>query len=320
MSTAITIALIAVALFGGLLANQFRRRHRPRGPSGDDGEEVSVADLVSPLETLAVLLVAFVIVVAADSYGEAGSAVSAEAHRVDQLYEVADYAPEPQREGLQAAAVCYSRAIMTYEWPVMEAGTRAPEASVWSTDFRRYFKELAHKNDSSFALLVEADDQRSAARQTRLSAASPAIPAVVYWFMVASLAASIGAFAFGLPLGRGPAHFVLLFVLAGLFTGALLLIEDIDRPFSGTIRITSAAMADTAQDITEDFSVDHPGRALPCDTHGIRTRGQRPSPARTQPLPAHAQQVVRCVLLRPTRRELTTECTHDWGKPVGIRR
>ncbi|GLX19691.1 DUF4239 domain-containing protein [Streptomyces lavendulae] len=273
MSTAITVALIAAALVGGLLANQLRRRHHAGEPGGD-ADEATVSDLVSPLETLAVLLVAFVIVVAAESYGEAGNAVGAEAHRVDQLYEVADYAPEPQRERMQAAAVCYSRAIMTYEWPRMEAsGTKAPEASVWSTDFRRHFKELAHKDDSSFALLVEADDQRSVARQARLSEASPAIPAVVYWFMVLSLAATIGAFAFGLPRKRGPAHFVLLFVLAGLFTGSLLLIEDIDRPFSGAIKITSEAMAATAEDIGEDYSVDHPGRALPCDEHGVRTRG-----------------------------------------------
>ncbi|MEU9714017.1 hypothetical protein [Streptomyces sp. NPDC047976] len=274
MSTAITVALIAAALLGGLLANQLRRRQQAGEPGGD-ADEASVSDLVSPLETLAVLLVAFVIVVAAESYGEAGNAVGAEAHRVDQLYEVADYAPEPQRERMQAAAVCYSRAIMTYEWPRMEAsGTKAPEASVWSTDFRRHFKALAHKDDSSFALLVEADDQRSVARQARLSEASPAIPAVVYWFMVLSLAATIGAFAFGLPRKRGPAHFVLLFVLAGLFTGSLLLIEDIDRPFSGAIKITSKAMAATAEDIGEDYSVDHPGRALPCDRHGARIRGQ----------------------------------------------
>lgn len=273
MSTAITITLITVALVCGLLASHVRRRHHAVEPSGD-ADEASVSDLVSPLETLAVLLVAFVIVVAAESYGEAGNAVGAEAHRVDQLYEVADYAPEPQRERMQGAAVCYSRAIMTYEWATMEAtGAKAPQASTWSTDFRRSFKELAHKDDSSFALLVEADDQRSVARQARLAEASPAIPAVVYWFMVLALAATIGAFAFGLPHKRGSAHFVLLFVLAGLFTGSLLLIEDIDSPFSGAIKITSEAMAATAEDIAEDFSDDHPGHALPCDEHGVRTRG-----------------------------------------------
>ncbi|GGU99705.1 hypothetical protein GCM10010275_43300 [Streptomyces litmocidini] len=268
MLTFITIAAMVAALIIGLAANQYRRRRAP-----EDAEEVApVSDLISPLETLAVLLVAFVIVLAAESFGAAGQAVGAEAHRVDQLYEVADYAPEPHQEHIQADAVCYARAILAYEWPQMDKnGEKAPEASVWSSDFRRHFKDLARAGDGTLDLLIEADDERSVARQTRLSEAAPAIPPVVYWFMVVSLAATIGAFAFGLPARRGPSHFVLLFVLAGLFTGSLLLIEDIDRPFSGHIHISSTSMEDTVGDIGEDFADDHPGSTLPCDVHGART-------------------------------------------------
>ncbi|MGW0391753.1 bestrophin-like domain [Streptomyces sp. NPDC003042] len=267
MTTFLTVAAIVVALVTGLIANYLRRRRHT-----DDGEEGSVSDLTSPLETLAVLLVAFVIVVAAESYGSAGEAVQVEASRVDQLYEVADYAPEPQRERLQGAAVCYARAIQAAEWPLMaHGGAKSAVASVWSTDFRRHFKELAHKNDPTFALLVDADDERSKARQKRISESSPAIPAVVYWFMVVALAATIGAFAFGLPTHRGPSHLLLLGVLAALFTGSLLVIQDIDSPFSGRIRITNQDMREVAADLTEDYATDHPAGTLPCDAGGKRT-------------------------------------------------
>ncbi|WP_225801510.1 DUF4239 domain-containing protein [Streptomyces sp. NK15101] len=276
--TILTIAAMAAALAIGLAANHYRRR---RAPEDADEETAPISDLISPLETLAVLLVAFVIVVAAESFGTAGQAVGAEAHRVDQLYEVADYAPEPQRERIQADAVCYARAILAYEWPQMDKnGEKAPEVSVWSSDFRRHFKELARTDAGTLDLLVDADDERSVARQTRLSEAAPAIPPVVYWFMVVALAATIGAFAFGLPARRGPSHLVLLFVLAGLFTGSLLLIEDIDRPFSGQIHVSSTAMEDTVADIGEDFAADHPGRPLPCDAHGARMSAG-PEPGRT---------------------------------------
>ncbi|MER7949362.1 hypothetical protein ABTY59_18420 [Streptomyces sp. NPDC096079] len=263
----ITVVAIATALALGLTAGRRRRRR----PAGDEDAEASFGDLISPLETLAVLLVAFVIVVAAESYGAASAAVEAEAGRVDQLYEVADYAPEPQRERLQAAAVCYARAIEAAEWPLMaEGGSKSPVASVWSTDFRRHFKELAHGGDPTFPLLVAADDERSKARQTRISEASPAIPSFVYWFMVVALAATVGAFAYGLPRDRRPAHLVLLYVLAGLFTGSLLLIEDIDSPFTGRIRITGEVMRQASEDITEDFTADHPTGTLPCDADGTR--------------------------------------------------
>ncbi|MFE7549332.1 bestrophin-like domain [Streptomyces gardneri] len=278
MLTIITIAAMAAALAIGLAANHYRRR---RAPQAADEEAAPISDLISPLETLAVLLVAFVIVVAAESFGSAGQAVGAEAHRVDQLYEVADYAPEPQRERIQADAVCYARAILAYEWPQMDKdGRKSPEVSVWSSDFRRPFKELARTDADILALLVDADDQRSVARQTRLSEAAPAIPRIVYWFMVVALAATIGAFAFGLPAKRSPSHMVLLFVLAALFTGSLLLIADIDRPFSGQIRIDSTAMEDTVGDIGEDFTEDHPGRPLPCDSRGARTPDDAEAPGR----------------------------------------
>ncbi|TLQ42187.1 bestrophin-like domain [Streptomyces marianii] len=272
MLTISTIAAIATALVIGLAANHYRCRQALEG-----GDETSVRD---PLKTLAVLLVAFVMVMAAQSYDTASQAASSEAHRVDQLYEVADYAPEPQRERLQAAAVCYARAILAYEWPQMDKSHRMDsEASVWSSDFRRHFKELAHKNANTFEILVDVDDQRSAARQTRLHEASPAIPPTLFWFMTIALAATIGAFAFGLPCRRRPSHVILLCVLAALFTGSLLIVEDIDRPFSGYIRITSEAMADTTGDISSDFAQDHPGRPLPCDIRGART-GQTDSPER----------------------------------------
>ncbi|MFF5937139.1 hypothetical protein [Streptomyces sp. NPDC012508] len=269
MTTLVTIAAMAVALAVGLIANRVRSR---RTADEQEDAEASVSDLISPLETLAVLLVAFVIVVAAESFGAAGAAVATEARRVDQLYEVADYAPEPHRQRLQAASVCYSRAIQAHEWPAMENGGESSlRASQWSTEFRRSFKELAHQDDATFDVLVQADDERSTARHTRLGEATPAIPTVVYWFMVVSLAATVGAFAFGLPRKRGPAHLLLLSTLAVLFTGSLLLIQDIDRPFDGQIRITGDAMRGTAEDVSEDFAEDHPGAVLPCDEGGTRT-------------------------------------------------
>lgn len=193
------------------------------------------------------LLVAFVIVVAAESYGTASQAADTEASRIDHLYEVADFAPDAQRQRIQAAAVCYTRAVHAHEWPAMaDGGGTSPKVSVWSSRFRTSFKELVASPDERFSLLSHADDDRSTARHARLARlaeATPAIPTVVYWFMVVSLAATIGAFAYGLPEKRGRGHLILMGALAILFTGSLLLIQDIDRPFDGQIRITDTARA-----------------------------------------------------------------------------
>ncbi|MDI9889144.1 hypothetical protein QMZ92_33590 [Streptomyces sp. HNM0645] len=65
---------------------------------------------------------------------------------------------------------------------------------------------------------------------------------------------------------------MLLGTLAALFTGSLLLIEDIDQPYAGIIRITGKTVADTVDDIGEDIATDHPGRAPPFDVRGTTTR------------------------------------------------
>jgi hypothetical protein len=255
---------MAAALVAGLLAHNYRRRRAIQ--EADDG---SVSDLISPLETLAVLLVAFVIVVAAESYGTASTAADTEASRIDHLYEVADYAPPAQRQYIQATAICYIRAVRAHEWPLMtDGGGASPKVSVWSTRLRTGFEPLAALPDDRFQLLVQADDDRSKARHARIAEATPAIPPVVYWFMVISLAATIGAFAFGLPAARTRGHLVLLATLTVLFTGSLLLIHDIDRPFDGHISISDTAMSETAADISADYDRDHPDAALPCDAEG----------------------------------------------------
>ncbi|WP_158885854.1 hypothetical protein [Amycolatopsis anabasis] len=58
---------------------------------------------------------------------------------------------------------------------------------------------------------------------------------------------------------------------AALSIGSLLVINDVDEPFAGAIRIDATEMANTATDLTEDFTAVYgPGR-LPCDERGTRT-------------------------------------------------
>jgi hypothetical protein len=105
----------------GLAANRWLR---PRLLSEDDDTSMVVTDLVGPLLNLTVLLPAFVLVTANGSYGKAKDASGGEARAfaLDQLVELARYAPAAQRARIQAAAVCYARAVRTQEWPAMADG------------------------------------------------------------------------------------------------------------------------------------------------------------------------------------------------------
>ncbi|MFD0205826.1 MULTISPECIES: bestrophin-like domain [Saccharothrix] len=263
MITTIAAAVCALAL--GLFFNWLLKRRRHLEPGG---EPITTSDLTSPMETLAVLLLAFVLVVAAESYSAADEAVRSEAVVVEHLFEFAEFAPEPAAQTLQGATICYTRAVLAHEWAQMEEGSGlSPVPSVWSDRFRQVLKELGAA-DPLFETLVNADERRSEARMERIAQSAPAIPEILYWFMVISLAVTVVAFAFNLPSRRGGLEIATLVVLTTLFTLCLLLIQDVDRPFAGVISVSTEALHSTEDYITEGYDVRYDQETLPCDQAG----------------------------------------------------
>ncbi|MGH3761627.1 hypothetical protein [Actinophytocola sp.] len=262
----IASVIIVLALVVGLFGNRLLRRR-------ESDDALSVTDLISPLETLAVLILAFVLVGAAESYSEAEDAAATEAATVDHLFETADYAPASYREPLQAATVCYARSVNHYSWPAMVDGTDSSVPSTWTTEMRKHFKQMAVNDDGTvFEVLVNTDRDRSEARQTRVSESTPAIPDIVYWFMAITLAITVAGYAYSVRLRDGKVHLLAMAVITALFVGSLLLIRDVDTPYSGPIRIDPSHMDYTEQDVSEDFTAEYGPNRLPCDEHGDRTQ------------------------------------------------
>ncbi|OLF13125.1 hypothetical protein BLA60_07820 [Actinophytocola xinjiangensis] len=256
--------IILLALVAGLVGNRLLRR---RG--GEDCP--SVTDLISPLETLAVLVLAFVLVGAAESYSGAEDAAALEASSVDHLFETADYAPDPYREPLQADTVCYARAVVHHSWPAMAAGEDSSVPSIWTTDLRTHLKAMSRTHDGTvFEILVETDRDRSQARQARKSEASPAIPDIVYWFMAITLAVTVAGYAYSIRLHDSLVHLIAVGVLTVLLVGSILIIRDVDTPFSGQISIEPTEMSATEADVSEDFTAEYGADRLPCDERGNR--------------------------------------------------
>ncbi|MEU5218665.1 hypothetical protein AB0G79_21040 [Streptomyces sp. NPDC020807] len=259
------IVVAALALLAGLAANRYLR---PRLLSEDDDTGMAVKDLVGPLLTLTVLLLAFVLVTANGSYGKAEVASRGEARALDQLVEAADYGPVAQREALQADAVCYARAVRVQEWPAMADGKGSAAPNVWSTDFRRVFKELEGK--PVFGMVVSADNKRSDEREERLTQATASIPGAILWFLLATLIITVTALGICLPRRNNRGQILTLVVITALLTTALCIIKDVDRPFGGIINVEPTAIAEAERQATRDFLRHHTAADLPCDDEGNR--------------------------------------------------
>ncbi|KQX10654.1 hypothetical protein ASC82_23655 [Streptomyces sp. Root431] len=261
----LVIAVAVLALLAGLAANHYLR---PRLLSEDDDTGMAVKDLVGPLLTLTVLLLAFVLVTANGSYGKAEVASRGEARALDQLVETAEYAPEAERAKIQAAAVCYARAVRTQEWPAMADGEASRVPSVWSTDFRRTFRDLEGK--PVFGMLIAADNKRSDEREERLTQATASIPSAILWFLLATLAITVVALGTCIPRRNNRGQLITLVVITALLTATLCIIRDVDRPFGGIINVEPTAIAEAERQATRDFVVNHPATELPCDDKGNR--------------------------------------------------
>ncbi|MEU8891572.1 hypothetical protein [Streptomyces sp. NPDC048442] len=261
----LVLVVAVLALLAGLAANHFLR---PRLLSEDDDTGMAVKDLVGPLLTLTVLLLAFVLVTANGSYGKAEVASRGEARALDQMVESAEYAPAMQRGQIQAAAVCYARAVRTQEWPAMADGNGSAAPSVWSADFRQTFRTLEGK--PVFGMLIAADNKRSDEREERLTQATASIPSAILWFLLATLAVTVVALGICIPRRKNRGQLITLIVITALLTATLCIIRDVDRPFGGIIDVQPTAMAEAQRQADRDFLANHKAAELPCDADGRR--------------------------------------------------
>jgi len=261
----LVIVVAVLALLAGLAANRWLR---PLLLNEDDDTGMAVKDLVGPLLTLTVLLLAFVLVTANGSYGKAEVASRGEARALDQLVEAAEYAPAVQRAEIQADAVCYARAVRDREWPAMADGNGSPAPSVWSTDFRRVFREVQGK--PVFGMLVAADNKRSEEREERLTQATASIPSTILWFLLATLVITVMALGICLPRRNNRGQIITLVVITALLTTTLCIIRDVDRPFGGIIDVKPTAITEAERQANRDFLIHHTAAELPCDDQGNR--------------------------------------------------
>ncbi len=260
-----TVSVLVAAVCVGLAAHRFGTRR-----DDDKGDGKSALDVLGATSLLAALLVAIVLSDAGTSYSGARSAAKVEADTVDTLYESAEYVEMPARQAIHAAALCYARAVIGPEWAAMARGDTSSVPSNWtgtgSGGLRKVFIEMTPKAQG-FGLVQSADQMRGNLRTERLTQAQPAVPEVLYWFMVFLIGLSLAGLAYSIPRSKNGAQLMALTLVVGLFAAVLLLISNFDRPFSGPLALEPSAMRNTEQDISDDYAAAY-RVALPCDDQG----------------------------------------------------
>lgn len=266
----IVALLIVAALILGISINRLLSR---RGGVRDDHESagVSVTDLAHIVPTLSVLLLTFIMVESFSSWKGARNASVNEATTVVALVREARFLPPEHGVEIVRSLSCYVRSVEHVEWAAMGNKRQSNVPDYWADKVIRTIQDA--RGNGSAGDLAALERERMAARQTRLIESLPSVPGSLFALMVGCTMFSV--FALGaLTHGRVRAP-IQLFALVGssaVLIAMLLLIREIDSPFSGNTSIEPFAMRNAQSQVQEQLA-EYSTRTRPgCDRNGLPTQ------------------------------------------------
>ncbi|MEY4174388.1 MAG: hypothetical protein RI900_1553 [Actinomycetota bacterium] len=234
-----------------------------------DFQGVKIEAFIGPVVTLTVFLAAFVVAQATQTFQRAGSQSTAEATAVSMMYEHGGMLPEGRGQSLQAASVCYARSVIKLEWPAMEGGKSSPDADHWAKQFNAEITSVLDAPGAIVGQLVGLNRTQSETRQMRLYEARPHLPQLTIVLMIASVIGVIMLLcSLAIPDIRKRVLVPIALAMAVLLGGTLYLVEQLEEPFSGLIRVSPGLMKTVEGKISADFAIQYPDAALPCDAEG----------------------------------------------------
>lgn len=237
-----------------------------------DFQGVKTEAIVGPIITLTVFLAAFVVAQATQTFQRAGQDAIGEANAVSLLSENAGMLPDDRGQALQAASVCYARAVHHLEWPAMERSQSAPEVDHWAKVFNEEVPAILDGPGAIVGQVVGLNRTQSEMRQLRLYEASPHLPQTTIILMIAAVIFVVLLLtSFAIADIRRRVLVPLALVLAVLLGGTLYLVEQLEEPFAGIIKVQPTLITKVETRLADDFAARYPDAQLPCDAEGRPT-------------------------------------------------
>jgi len=250
--SAIAVGVISfVCVFGGMLLGMFIRKLLPEHHLSDDSKD-TVRIGMGLIATLCALVLGLLISSAKNSFDETSSAIAQSGAKLILLDRtMANYGPETQpiRQTLRRQVIARIEMI----WPEhkakidgIDAFEKSPSAEIVADKLR----ELTPKNDLQRALQSEAlqlckeivQMRWLAIEQSQISL--PPVFLVVLLFWLAILFGSFGLFA---PPNK--TVLAVMVVCAISVAGAIFLIEEMNSPLGGIVKVSSAPLVNAVENM-----------------------------------------------------------------------
>lgn len=265
LAAAVLVLVVTVAVVVKLLA----RRRAP-----DPGwfiDSTRAAGALTVIGSMFAVLLAFTIFYALQNYQRARDGGSMEAIATSELHNVADVLEGHDGTRLHGHLICYSRAVVSDEWPAMRRGETSPAVQHWIDMTVKDFAATTPTNaqqEAAYSQFFDQQAERRDGRRARLAEAEPSVP-LPLWIVLGIGATAILAYMCVQADRRESAavQAVPIAFVAALVTSALLVVGFLDHPF-----------ADWAGSLQPDemrltLTLIDDGHVAPCDASGMPLRG-----------------------------------------------
>lgn len=185
------------------------------------------------------IVLAFVLVSSWQRFEEARERAEVEANALSDLYRHAAALPSPVDDQLRKLVVVYAKGAIEEEWPAMSENrtsvrTRATFDQMWRTLLG------APSGDGKELVLFQNTlgkmDDFSDARRDRLLFSRVGMPGIVWGFLIVSGCVTVG-FSYFFGLRQVSSQMLMTAALAGTIGAALVLIDELQTPFAGSVRV-----------------------------------------------------------------------------------
>jgi len=190
------------------------------------------------------VLLAFVVILGWETLNSAHATTYTEADQLSNVYWIARSLPAPQGPAIEALALKYARTVIDREWPLMSEEKTSPEAQDFLTQIRAdvfRFSPRTSQQQVLYEQAVVSVNGLTAARRDRIDAMTEEVPEPIW---VALIFGAVITVSFCLLFGvkNMTVHIGMVLAIAALITICLILIKDMQYPFSGSPHVGPEAL------------------------------------------------------------------------------
>ncbi|HTU50712.1 MAG TPA: DUF4239 domain-containing protein [Acidobacteriaceae bacterium] len=216
---------------------------------------------IAILGTIYAVMIGFMLYAVWNNFQTAETNANNEANNLVNLYRAADGLQEPQRDLIQQTARAYATQVITQEWPTMHTdepgkgeerfGGHQYVMKLWAATTQTPTANL-QQQASLRQVMIELSSMTEH-RRIRLLESRTKMPNILWGVLVMGGMITIASSCL-IGSENVPLHFVLIISLSLLVSLALVAIGDIDRPFQGSVHVSSTAFQQAEDTMMQPMS------------------------------------------------------------------